>query len=241
MNLQIRFKQKPTANTLELVKKLIPEKPLDEALREGQSTEKSDPKLGITFHNLRLTAGGLLHTLGTLENAKKIIRICRQLCETAEISSLYYNCEVYTEGRIMHQYRVLFEMPGEGFYSDVFVEKKLFENFNKVECEEKAIIDGKPFYVFHIKTGPFIKYNRSRFKENTCSLSSDSEVHEIQFDALYFDGTTPGISYGHPGSSLSFTIIRPTIEEVMSDFKREFERRGFKLICGKIEFPGVKK
>jgi len=59
MNLEITFKQKPSAGTLELVKKLIPEAPLNEALEKGQSTEKTAPKIGITFQNSRLIAGGL--------------------------------------------------------------------------------------------------------------------------------------------------------------------------------------
>ncbi len=238
MNLEIRFKQKPTGKVLELVKRLVPEKPLNEALNDGKSTEKSAPILGITYENLRLIAGGLLHTLRTPADSKEIIKICKSLCETAEISSLYYLCEVYTEDGTVHQYRVLFENPEEGVYSDLFVKKKLFENFKRIECEEKAIIDGKPFYVFYIKTGPFIKYNKSRFKENTCSLSSGSEVHEVRFNTLNYDDTTHGIDYGHPGSPLSFKIIRPKMEEAINDFKKEFERRGFKLTCEKIEIPG---
>jgi len=238
MHIEIKFKQKPTTSTLELVKKLVPEKPLVEALREGQSTEQSAPRLGVTFDNLRLTAGGLLHTLQNHEEAKEIIKICRQLCEALDVDSLYYIYDMHAKDGMLHQYRVLFETPGKGVYPDLILEEQLFENFKDIRCEEKEVINGKPFYVFYIKTGPRVSWNKQRFKEYSCSLTADTKKLIIKIEVQYYEDKLHGISYGHPCSPLNFKIIRPTIEEAMKDFKEEFERRGFKLTCEKIEIPG---
>jgi hypothetical protein len=234
MHAEIQFKQKPTASTLELVRKLVPEGPLNEALLKGSSTEKHQT-LGVRFENLRLFAGGLLRELRTQEDAKEIIKTCRQICQAEDVDSLYYVLDLHSEDSTLHQYRVLFETPGAGTYPDLVLEQALSENFEKIECEEKATIRGKPLYIFHIRTGPVIKSDNENFKEYTCSLASGTKTYDAKFEVLYYGNTLLGVSYGHPCSPLNFKIIRPTINEAMQDFEKEFARRGLRLVCEKID------